>query len=296
MPQPIFLLFNQIKMSVFFNKPLQADNLFVSNEVRSLEAITGMPTRKGLERVIISEGEIVNVVSKNYGHLPNERFFNVVEENLIAAEIGYDVRSINRNNRSFAADYILNDDSFHIHVKGSDDIIKPMLRFTNSYDGSARTTGNFGFFRQVCQNGLHVATSTIGFHVKHTGDISRVVLPEIKMLVRKFMDNEYYTLQRKFEVLADSPITNVKEWVKMTADQMKLFQYEISEENNSPSLNARMVIDSIEQESTALRVQPNFWLGYNAFNEVLHNKLKKTFEQQRAADVRLFDTVLAMAN
>lgn len=284
-------------MSVFFNKPLQADNLFVSNEVRSLEAITGMPTRKGLERAIISSGEIVNIVSKSYGHLPNDLFFKVVEENLINAEIGYDVRSINRNNRSFAADYILNDESFHIHVKGgSEDIIKPMLRFTNSYDGSTRTSGSFGFFRQVCQNGLHIATSQIGFKVKHTGDISRVVLPEIKMLVRKFMDNEYYTLQRKFEVLAETPITNVREWVKMTADQLNLFQYEISKENDSPSLNARLVIDSIEQESNALRVQPNFWLGYNAFNEVLHNKLKKTFEQQRNADARLFETVLAMAN
>lgn len=283
-------------MSIFFNKPLQQDNLFIRSEVRSLEAITGMPTRKGLERVIISEGEIVNVVSNSYGHLPNERFFNVVEENLINAGIGYDVRSINRNNRSFAADYILNDESFHIHVKGgSEDIIKPMLRFTNSYDGSNRTSGSFGFFRQVCQNGLHVAKSQIGFQVKHTTEISRVVLPEIRLLVQKFMDNEYYTLQKKFEVLAETPIANVNEWVKMTANQLNVFKYEISEENDSPSLNARLVIDSIHQESNVLRVQPNFWIGYNAFNEVLHNKLKKTFEQQRQADARLFQSVYEMA-
>jgi hypothetical protein len=283
-------------MSIFFNRPLQQDNLFVKSEVRSLEAITGMPTRKGLERVIISEGEIVNVVSKSYGHLPNERFFNVVEENLIASDIGYDVRSINRNNRSFAADYILNDESFHINVKCDYDIIKPMLRFTNSYDGSNRTTGSFGFFRQACQNGLHIAHSQIGFKVKHTTEITQVVLPEIRQLIRKFLDNEYYTLQRKFEVLAETPIRNTKEFVRLTADALKLFQYEISETNQEPSLNARLVLESIEQESNVLRVQPNFWIGYNAFNEVLHNKLKKTFEQQKIIDSRLFETVFEMAN
>ena len=37
----------------------------------------------------------------------------------------------------------------------------------------------------------------------------------------------------------------------------------------------------------------NNWIGYNAFNELLHGKLKKTFEVQKREDAKLFEYVLA---
>src|SRR5687767_6280748 len=147
--------------------PLQNDNVFVKNEVVSLAHIAGRPTRKGLDFAILSEGEIVNVVSKSYGHLPNEKLFYEAEQKLIDTGINYVTRSINRENRSFAVDYILNDEAYHINVKNGLDKLKPMLRFTNSYDGSCRASGHFGFFREMCSNGLHVAHSVVGFSVKH---------------------------------------------------------------------------------------------------------------------------------
>ena len=72
------------------------------------------------------------------------------------------MRSINRDNRSFAVDYILSDENWIVKVKNVNDKLRPMLRFTNSYDGSCRTSGHFGFFREVCSNGLHIAQSEIG--------------------------------------------------------------------------------------------------------------------------------------
>ncbi|RYE53368.1 MAG: hypothetical protein EOP48_14550, partial [Sphingobacteriales bacterium] len=84
---------------IFLNRELQNDNVFVCSELVSLAEITGKPTRKGLEKAIISEGTIVNVVSNSYGHLPNERFFYEVEHKLIDAGIEYKTRSINRDNR-----------------------------------------------------------------------------------------------------------------------------------------------------------------------------------------------------
>ncbi len=140
---------------------LQQDNVFINSEVKSLAQLTGLPTWKRLEKAIVSEGQIVNVVSATYGHLPNEVFFTAVEEALINADVNYLTRSINRENRSFAVDYILNDESFHINIKKGKDKLKPMLRFTNSYDGSCRTSGHFGFFREVCSNGLHVANTNM---------------------------------------------------------------------------------------------------------------------------------------
>lgn len=282
--------------NIFFNKPLQQDDIFPINYVERLSRLTNMPTRKGLERAIISGGQIVNVVSNAYGHLPNEDYFVKVEEMLIEQGINYSERAINRENRSFSVDYILNDESYHVHIKNGIDKIRPMLTFTNSYDGSCRTSGHFGFFREVCHNGLHVATSKIGFSVKHTGNIANVVLPNISAIIAKFINNEFYELQKKFEVLAETPIENVDEFVKLTATELNLFKFASSEKNPDPSLNARLVADSIRNEANLLGTSPNLWHGYNAFNEILHGKLKKSFDAQKRIDSQIFEFALEMAN
>jgi hypothetical protein len=270
------------------------DDVFPTNSIVSLSDLLKMPTRKGLEKAIISNGEIVNVVSDSYGHLPNEKFFAEVEAKLINADVEYITRSINRDNRSFAVDYILNDERYAVTIKNGLDKIRPMLRFTNSYDGSCKTSGHFGFFREVCSNGLHVAHSTIGFSVKHRGSIAEIVLPEIGNIVHKFMDNEFYTIQRKFEQMAATPIFDINQFVKDTAKATGLFKYEASEKNPEPSLNAKLVIEYMERERLLLNEQrSNLWIGYNAFNELLHGKLKKTFEAQKKEDSKLFDYVLA---
>lgn len=272
---------------------LQNDEIFVSNSIQNLETLTGMPSRKGLEQAVISNGKIVNVVSQSYGHLPNEKFFGEVENQLKLANVEYVKRAINRNDSSFAVDYILNDDSFIINTSQKDSIM-PMLRFTNSYDGTNKTSGHFGFFRKICANGLHVAQSNIGFGLKHRGSIVEVVLPEVSQIIQKFFENEYYTLSRKFEVLNSKEITDLKGFVKFTAEKTKLFKFEASEKNPEASLNARIIMEGIERESDILGVKPNLWLGYNAFNELLHTKLKKTFEQQKNIDSIIFDSVLEM--
>ncbi len=274
---------------------LRNDDIFVSNEVRDFKEVTGINSRKGLDKAIISNGEIVNVVSNSYGHLPNQVFFAEVENMLLDANISTATRSINRDNRSFAVDHILNDDSLAITVKNGQDELRPMLRFTNSYDGTCRTSGSFGFFRSICSNGLHIAQSTIGFNIKHRGQIAEVIMPNIQSLINKFMNNEYYELRRKFDVLAESPITDLEGYVKMTCEDLKLFMFESSKENPAPSLNARTVIDIVNRESKQLNTAPNAWHLYNAFNEVLHDKLKRSFQNQRATDAKLFDYVLELA-
>ena len=269
------------------------DNVLVDSSVVPLQNLTGIASRRGLENAIICENQIVNVVSNSYGHLPNEKFFLGVEEKLIDADIYYQQRSINRDNRSFVVDYVLADDRYKVAVKGEQDVLRPMLRFVNSYDGSCKTSGSFGFWRKVCDNGLHVAQTHIGFSVKHSGAIADIVMPKLDEIVGKFMDNEFYSLKRKFEVLAERPVYNLEDYVKFTAKTTGLFKYESSEKNPEPSANARFIFDVIERETKLLNTRPNQWIVYNAFNELLHGKLKKTFDQQRTLDERLFETIYA---
>ncbi len=285
------------KEMAYINKPLQNDNVFVTSEVVDFAALTGMKVRKGYEKAIISEGEIVNIVSDSYGHLPNENYFMEVETKLIDAGVEFNKRSINKNNRSFAVDYILNDESYVVKVKGNQkDKIVPMLRFTNSYDGSNKTTGHFGFFREICTNGLHIAQTKVGFGVRHSGNIEGIVLPEIDNLIETFFSNEYYQLSKKFEVLGDCQIKDLDKFVKAVADKTKVFKFEKSDKNPDASLNATTVMDTIRNEAAILGTNPNLWLGYNAFNAILHDKFDKGFEIAKNFDTLIFNSVLEMAN
>lgn len=281
--------------------PVKNDNVYVTSEVKPLPEISSTPFRKGLDAVVISNGVVVNVVSSSYGHLPNEDFFAQAESAIIDAGLKYSIKSINRDDRQFAVDYILDDPSYVIKIKGSGamegqnpDTLKPMLRFVNSYDGMAKASGSFGFHRRVCTNGLMVATQVVGFKVLHKGMIAQVVLPKIAPLIQEFMSNEFYELSKKFEVLAERAIkpNELELWVKNVADKTKLFTYEASAKNPEPSLNARLVLETIRREAQELGTEPNYWLGYNAFNEVLHGKLKKGFDKQKALDSMLLDTIV----
>lgn len=273
---------------------LQQDEVFVPTEMKSLSEITGIQSRRGFENVIISNGKIVNVVSKSYGHIPNQIFFQKAEEMLIEAGLTYQKRTINRNDRSFVTDFIVDDNS-QFTVKNNKDLILPMLRFKNSYDGSEKTSGHFGFYRKICSNGLHVSRAEIEFSIKHSRNNTDLIMPRLNTLFEKFLDNEFYSITKKFDKMKEYSIIDTKEFVKAILERTKLFKYECSDKNSDPSKKAREVIEVLDYEALLLNEEPNLWLGYNAFNNVLHNTLKRSFGQQERFDKRLFDEVYALA-
>ncbi|MEZ4842335.1 MAG: DUF932 domain-containing protein [Flavobacteriaceae bacterium] len=272
---------------------LTQDEIFVHSEIRSLYELTGIKTRRGFENAIISNGKIVNVVSSSYGHIPNELFFKQAERLLIDGGISYQKRTINRNDRTFITDFIIVDDN-QFNLKNSDDSILPMLRFKNSYDGSEKTSGHFGFYRKVCSNGLHVSQAEIAFSMKHNRNAQELIIPKLHQLFQKFLDNEYYEVLGKFELMKTIEIIDTKKFVRNILQEIKLFRYECSDTNEEPSKKSRMVLDLIDTETLLFHQKPNLWLGYNAFNSVLHNNLKKSFTQQEQLDKKLFETIYSM--
>jgi hypothetical protein len=252
-----------------------------------------MKSRRGLENAIISNGKIVNVVSNSYGHIPNELFFKKAEEMLTEAQLNYHKRTINRNDRSFITDFIIEDKS-QFSVKNKEDLILSMLRFKNSYDGSEKTSGHFGFYRKVCSNGLHVSQAEIEFSIKHSKNNTNLIMPRLNNLFEKFLDNEFYTITKRFDTMKEFKIIDTKEFVKAVLDKTKLFRYECSDKNGEPSKKSREVLEILNDETLLLNEAPNLWLGYNAFNAILHHTLKKTFSQQERLDKLLFDEIYAM--
>ena len=273
---------------------LQQDEIFVSNEMKSLRSLTQMESRRGLENAIISNGKIVNVVSNSYGHIPNQLFFKKAEEMLTDAKLNYHKRTINRNDRSFITDFVIDDNS-QFSVKNKEDLILPMLRFKNSYDGSEKTSGHFGFYRKVCSNGLHVSQAEIEFSIKHSKNNTDLIMPKLNNLFDRFLDNEFYTITKRFDQMREFKIIDTKEFVKAILDKTKLFRYECSDKNSEPSKKSREVLEILNYEALLLNEEPNLWLGYNAFNAVLHHTLKKSFSQQEKLDKMLFNEIYEMA-
>lgn len=287
----------------FKHGTLQQDNINVAPRLQSISEATGYDTLPGVDSLLIitdpatGKDKAVNVVSPQYGFLPNEVFIPLIEERLDGAGIGYVKQTINRNNIAFAVDYILADESMHINVKNGKDKIKPMFRVLNSYNGSSQTEGHFGFFREICSNGVHTASAQLNFKIRHRGNMQELVIPKLEELIAAFMDNEFYSLHKRFEVLAEKPITDIEGFVKYTLGKTGLFKYEKSEKNpEEASLGAQYVIDILNAEAKELGTAPNLWLGYNAFNEYIHTQNNNAFMLQQRADRKLFDAVLEQVN
>jgi hypothetical protein len=273
---------------------LQQDEIFVFSEMKSLKNLTGIESRRGLENAIISNGKIVNVVSNSYGHIPNELFFKKAEKMLVDSNLKYHKQTINRSDRSFITDFIIEDDN-QFSVKNKEDLILPMLRFKNSYDGSEKTSGHFGFYRKVCSNGLHVAETEVEFSIKHSKNNTHLIMPRLNLLFDTFLDNEFYTIVQKFNKLKEVEILDTKEFVRDILEKTKLFRYECSDKNDNPSKKSREVIEILNYEALLLNETPNLWIGYNAFNAILHGTLKKSFSSQEKLDKKLFDEIYEMA-
>ena len=154
---------------IFLNRKDQNDNIFGSVEmVDTKDFFGGREIASKMDKVIISNNRVVHACSPSYGLLTNQDFFGKMEEELELEGLQFKTRSFNHNDSRFSVDYILDDDSKIITVNdqrnnGIDDTIVPMIRLTNSYDGSLKTAGYLGFFRKICHNGMHLTTTQLEF-------------------------------------------------------------------------------------------------------------------------------------
>lgn len=286
-----------MKNTIYLNKELQNDNVYGEVKAVKTTELLGMPVVNKMAQTIISNGKAVATCSNSYGLLENNSFFGKMEHELIDESINYKTRSFNHDDARFYVDYILDDESKVITVNqaqtGIDDTIVPMIRLTNSYDGSMKTAGYLGFFRKVCNNGLHMAHTQIEFSVKHTKGNMDVFIPRIDELVKRFLDNELYSITDKIQKMKTHFIDEKQlyQWIEDLSKQEKLFIFEKSKENPAPSLNAEIVHDIVLRDAVATNVEPNAWLLYSAFNELVHGKMKKSFVDQKKADTAIFNNI-----
>jgi hypothetical protein len=279
-------------MSSYINtKHISNDNVYPEVRINEMSSATGYETLSNVSRFIVSNDKIVNVVSDQYGLLDNRSFFPKVEEKLKAENLVYKIDSKNFSDCRFKVNYILEQNEQSI-TKG--DEIVPMVSCLNTYDGSGRASVRFGIYRKVCSNGLHIADKEIGIVCKHRGAIEEVMIPKIDKFLAEFINEEYHLLQRKFEVLAEKKIDNIEDFVERVCGVSELFKFYSSEKTLTQSERAVEVMSIMQREMNSLKVDPNLWLGYNAFNEVIHNH-ERSFNIANKKDKMVFDIISNMS-
>lgn len=242
--------------------------------------------------VILSNGKIVQTCSNSYGLLKNENFFLPFEEKMREEHIEFKAVYKNVDDCQFTADYILDGE---LSVATKQDTIQPKIRLINSYDGSCKTMGFLGFYRQVCSNGLHALRYEVDFKLKHTEKKIAIALPSLRDMLNKYQATEGVKIVRRFQVLAEVAVSQdgINEFVKGIVEKTNLFKFDKSEKNSDPSLNAQFVLDVIAKEMNTFQTVPNRWIVYNALNEWLFNDKRnsKTEAMRTDIDAKLFEAV-----
>ena len=307
---------------IFLNREDQNDNVFGTVEMfDTKEFFGGREVASKLDKVIISNNKVVHTCSPSYGLLANQDFFGKMEEELVLEGLNFKTRSFNHNDSRFSVDYILNDESKIITVNdqrnnGIDDTIVPMIRLTNSYDGSLKTAGYLGFFRKICHNGMHMTTTQLEFKVKHTKGKMNLFIPNIEQLVQRFLSNEMFFIQDKIQKMKTHFIDEkqIESWIKELAKQDRVWA-DNSEENYlmrlrkaeesgkdiskvapaKESPNIEIVKNILIRDAESTGVEPNAWLLYSAFNEFIHSNTSQVFTNQKELDTRVFNSVAEIA-
>ena len=303
---------------IFLNRENQNDNVFGSVEmVDTKDFFGGREVASKMDKVIISNNRVVHTCSPSYGLLPNQDFFGKMEEELVLEGLQFKTRSFNHNDSRFSVDYILDDDSKIITVNdqrnnGIDDTIVPMIRLTNSYDGSLKTAGYLGFFRKICHNGMHMTTTQLEFKVKHTKGKMKLFIPNIEQLVQSFLSNEMFSIQDKIQKMQTHFIDEkqIENWIKELAKQERVWidnseeSYlkrlqkaeqsgkdisKVSPAKESPNIETVKSILIRDAETTG--VEPNAWLLYSAFNEFIHSNTSQVFTNQKELDTKVFNSI-----
>lgn len=307
---------------IFLNREDQNDNVFGTVEMfDTKEFFGGREVASKLDKVIISNNKVVHTCSPSYGLLANQDFFGKMEEELVLEGLNFKTRSFNHNDSRFSVDYILNDESKIITVNdqrnnGIDDTIVPMIRLTNSYDGSLKTAGYLGFFRKICHNGMHMTTTQLEFKVKHTKGKMNLFIPNIEQLVQRFLSNEMFFIQDKIQKMKTHFIDEkqIESWIKELAKQDRVWA-DNSEENflmrlrkaeesgkdiskvapAKESPNIEIVKNILIRDAETTGAEPNAWLLYSAFNEFIHSNTSQVFTNQKELDTRVFNSVAEIA-
>lgn len=272
-------------------------------EVRNEEMWCNKENSKRIVGIIDGREKLLNQCSDIYKLVPNADVFPNIEAVLDAHGIEYTVTYKQIDHIRFYADYKITDKRFGYTMKGTNDMIMPMLRVQHSYNGQTKYRIIFGFFRMVCSNGMVIAVEEMKrFNLviigKHTEQIAQSFSKLNEMLIY-FSANAHMisgAITQKYEKLGGVWVAKPEDRLKEVLEASKIA---IIENNKFNTLNDIMSRVSVEanKDNLGYNGRVNDWLIYNGINQYLNDNSRniKSPEVRMESDSKVLEYMLATA-
>ena len=246
---------------------------------------------------------LCNQCSDIYQLVPNSDIFPNVELVLDANGIEYEVEYKHINHVRFYADYKITDKRFAYTMKGTNDVICPMLRVQHSYNGLTKYKIIFGYFRFVCENGAVIPVQEmkrfnlviVGKHTevikKSFGKLDQMLkyfVAEASMIVGAITD--------KYELLGGRMVTNLTDRLTEVLEATGITAVENSKFNTLADITRRIMKEA-DMVGLGYNGKVNDWLVYNGINQYINDDTRNIVvpEKRMDTDSKVFEYMLENA-
>ena len=267
-------------------------------------------TNKEYSRVVtgILEGEEwdLNYCSNIYALVKNEDIFPNIEAVLDANGIQYEVTYQHLNHVRFYADYRITDPRYGYTMKGTNDVIMPMIRVQHSYNGLTKYKIIFGYFRLVCSNGATVPVAdmqkfNLVINGKHTEAIEKSFdkLDELLVYFSENADIICGEITEKYELLGSRWVAKPEDRLKEVLEATKIIIVDNSKFNTLNDIMGRIrtEADGKADFDMGYKGRINDWLIYNGINQYLNDNSRNimTPEVRMDKDAKVLEYMLENA-
>lgn len=205
-----------------------------------------------------SMNKVLHLSGRNYQLITNEQLIMPIYDKLqsMFGESGFDVSCMSEDDRRFSARFVLKDKVIEVAQK---DYVNLMIEVQNSYDGSLRHSLALSYFRQVCTNGLMAWRKETALDNKHVSDY----VPNLEIIIKR-LDELDISLQQ-FRKLTER---------RVSSKEMDGIMEKLREFKNNDSFPKKLLSEvsmKVHQEVEQLNSEPNAWILYNGFNNILNH-------------------------
>jgi len=225
-----------------------------------------------------SEVEVdLNYCSPRYELIPNVGLFPNIEKVLIENGIEFTVVYKHINHVRFYAQYTITDKRFAYVMKGTSDVIQPMITVQHSYNGLTVYKIIFGYFRLVCTNGMTIPVAEMKkFNLVIVGKHTEIILKSVKLLDEKlkfFAANaEVITneISAQYERLASRFHTDARVRLEEVLEAVGIATIDNKKYNTVNDIMSRINAEA-DKEGLGYDGKINDWLIYNGINQYLND-------------------------
>lgn len=257
--------------------------------------------------------KLLNQCSPRYELVPNSTIFPQIEEVLNSNGIEFKPEYKHIQNVRFYGDYQINDSRYGYKMKGTNDIIQPMLRVQHSYNGLTKYRIVFGYFRLVCSNGLVIPVKEMQeFNLVIVGKHTESILhsfDKLNSMLQMFSWNAKEitsAITKNYNILGDRWVKNPKDRLIEVMNANKIAIIESSKYNTVNDIMGKIMSEADGSKKVNVNGvevdmgydgKVNDWLIWQGINQYLNDDKRNIAapEKRMETDSAVFQYMLEYA-